>query len=73
MTTTETRPPARPGTHADSPCGPCLWNCRCRGTTPTARPAYELEQLHRAAVERARRNGWDSAAERLRVLGSERW
>lgn len=68
MTTTE----ARPVIAGDSPCGPMLWGCRCRGTTPTARPGYELEQLHRAAVERAQRSGWDSAEERLRVLGGER-
>lgn len=65
MTTTETRPALR----FDSPCGPYLGRCRCRGTTPTARPAAELERLHRAAVARARRSGWDSAQERLRVLG----
>lgn len=67
MTTTETRP------DTTSPCGPLLWGCRCRGTTPTARTAPEVEQLHRAAVERARGSGWDSAEERARVLAEVGW
>lgn len=64
MTTTETRPTA-----TDSLCGPQLWGCRCRGTTPTTRADGVVEQLHRAAVERARASGWDSVEERMRVLG----
>lgn len=72
MTTTETRPTTQPATPTDSPCGRYLLACRCRGTTPTARPHYELEQLHRAAVQRALRNGWDSTAQRLRALGGGR-
>jgi len=64
VTITETRPTA-----TDSPCGPQLGGCRCRGATPKARTGVQVEQLHRAAVERARGSGWDSAEERMRVLG----
>lgn len=68
MTITETRPPA-----TDSLCGPQLWQCRCRGTTPIRRADGAVELLHRAAVERARASGWDSVEERVRVLAEVGW